>query len=296
MTKPKATKTEKTPLLTTHKPTTPAAAVTRAVALVTPALAAEWLKSNTNNRVVSVRGVKALAAEITGGRWRVTHQGIAFDADGVLLDGQHRLHAIIDAGIAVSIEVTRGLTKSDADAIDTGGCGRRRTNDVLRISDGIGLTTNQAGALSAAYEIIEHGTLARGMRHTPDMLRRAHATHREALDAITTALGHGHSGRLVSSTVIGALLIAFGVHPGETVDFAGMLRTGADLGPAHPALALRNFLLNRASAFDREARDDVSLRVFAAVLAYAEGRQLQRLLQSTSARDYFVAAWRKANG
>jgi hypothetical protein len=33
------------------------------------------------------------------GRFQVTHQGIGFDEDGQLTDGQHRLQGIVNSGV-----------------------------------------------------------------------------------------------------------------------------------------------------------------------------------------------------
>ena len=96
------TKTKKSePLpIASRSATTPAAGgVTRTTMVVTPALAAEWLKSNSRNRKLDMTAVERLATAIRGGGWVSTHQGIAFGDDGVLYDGQHRLHAIVAAGL-----------------------------------------------------------------------------------------------------------------------------------------------------------------------------------------------------
>ena len=38
-----------------------------------------------------------IARDMKAGHWRLTHQGIAFDPAGVLIDGQHRLWAIVES-------------------------------------------------------------------------------------------------------------------------------------------------------------------------------------------------------
>jgi hypothetical protein len=43
---------------------------------------------------------------MTSGHWRQTHQGIAFDEKGKLIDGQHRLAAIMMANKTISMPVT----------------------------------------------------------------------------------------------------------------------------------------------------------------------------------------------
>lgn len=292
----KTTKTEKTLPLTTHKATTPAPSITRTVMLVTPALAAEWLKSNLNNRAVSVPAVRALAATITDGRWVTTHQGIAFDRDGTLIDGQHRLHAIALAGLPVTMEVTSGLDRSAVDAIDYGGRGTRRVIDIMRIADGISLSNTEAGGLTAAARIVSNGTLLSSSRIGVVGLREARVAHGVALAAVVNEMARAHVRTLVTAPVLGSLIITYAVEPKATVLFAAMLKTGENLCAGHPVLALRNFLQARPGICGAPAREDVSLKTFAALWAYAAERPLHRLQQNTTARDYYVDAWRKANG
>ena len=61
----------------------------------------------------------------------VTHQGIAFDVDGVLVDGQHRLAAIIEADRPVEMTVFTEVGEGTFDVLDTGK--RRNAADVLAI-------------------------------------------------------------------------------------------------------------------------------------------------------------------
>ena len=58
------------------------------------------------NRRMEERQVAKLAREILADRWVTSHQSIAITADGQLLDGQHRLAAIIRAGKGVTMNVT----------------------------------------------------------------------------------------------------------------------------------------------------------------------------------------------
>lgn len=61
---------------------------------ITPAIAAAFLESNTGNRVLRPGTVKTWLQIYRRGEYVTTHQGIAFDTDGRLIDGQHRLTAI----------------------------------------------------------------------------------------------------------------------------------------------------------------------------------------------------------
>lgn len=288
-------KTDVLPLpLAARKATAPATGVTRSVMQVSPALAAEWLKSNTNNRAVSDKAVARLADAITNGRWVTTHQGIAFDRDGVLIDGQHRLHAVVLAGVSINVEVTSGLDRSAVDAIDNGGRGVRRVGDVLRINDGVTLNNSEVGALTAAARILSTGTLLSSGRISVFELREANKAHGAALAAVLDAMGRDCNSRVTPAPVVGSLIITYAVEPKATVEFAQMLKTGASLSANHPVLALRNFLMTRPGVSGTEVREDVSLKTFAAFAAFVDGRPLSRLLQNTTARDHYVAAWKRA--
>lgn len=79
---------------------------------ITPELARLMLQKNTRNRSLKAERVKAIADSIKAGRYVFTNASIGFDKDGVLVDGQHRLEAIIQAGIPVKSVVVLGCNQS----------------------------------------------------------------------------------------------------------------------------------------------------------------------------------------
>lgn len=85
---------------------------------MTPELAKKYLEKNISNRPLRNNGVDYIAGIIKRGEWEVTHQGIAIDENGLFIDGQHRLHGIIKAGIAVDILVTTGVSRKSYGVID----------------------------------------------------------------------------------------------------------------------------------------------------------------------------------
>lgn len=65
------------------------------------------------------------AGQMLRGEWKLTHQGIALDVDGVLVDGQHRLAALvkaaeIDPKVSFVTEITYDLPADTMAVIDTG--------------------------------------------------------------------------------------------------------------------------------------------------------------------------------
>ncbi len=78
------------------------------VMTITPQMAVDMLKKNTENRKLRESTIETYATDMRNGDWVLTHQGIAFDNDGKLIDGQHRLYAIIRANVPVETLVTTG--------------------------------------------------------------------------------------------------------------------------------------------------------------------------------------------
>jgi hypothetical protein len=77
---------------------------------ITPQWAAKILETrNPKNRPFNHSTVTSYAADIRAGHWVLSHQGIAFDENGDLMDGQHRLMAVVAAKTAIQSLVTTGI-------------------------------------------------------------------------------------------------------------------------------------------------------------------------------------------
>lgn len=88
--------------------------------VVTPKLAEQWLNGNTHNRTLRNPHVDFLAAEIAGGRWRENGETIKFAPDKQLIDGQHRLYAVIEAGKPIRALVAWNVPRDSFHTIDVG--------------------------------------------------------------------------------------------------------------------------------------------------------------------------------
>jgi|694.fasta_scaffold64964_5 hypothetical protein len=100
------------------------------IEVITPRIARSYLELNHNNRPLRKSHIKSLAFDMVNGDWQVTHQGIAFDTNGTLIDGQHRLHAIIEAGVPIKMLVTTGCSASSFAILDRGA--NRSPSDILK--------------------------------------------------------------------------------------------------------------------------------------------------------------------
>jgi hypothetical protein len=88
--------------------------------LITPKIAEDFLKMNTQNRKVSIPAVNRLAQSMINGQFVTTNIGIGIDTNNVLTDGQQRLCAIIKANIPVELLVVRNLEPKARLVVDTG--------------------------------------------------------------------------------------------------------------------------------------------------------------------------------
>lgn len=106
---------------------------TTAVVNVTPAQAAEWLaKHNTHNRAIRESKVSAYARDMESGSWKFNGDTIRFATDGTLLDGQHRLSAIVRSEVSVQCIVVWGLEPDAQDTMDIGAHRALRDQLILR--------------------------------------------------------------------------------------------------------------------------------------------------------------------
>jgi len=100
------------------------------VELITPQRATEMLNKSGGNRKIREDHVIWLAQMMDNGSFKVTHQGVAFSKNGLLIDGHHRLRAVILADKNVSMMVTYGLDDV-YDSIDQGA--NRSRGDILNL-------------------------------------------------------------------------------------------------------------------------------------------------------------------
>ena len=85
--------------------------------MMTPELAKAYLDLNTRNRSISQNHVRFLSREMQAGRWKLNGDTICLSKTR-LIDGQHRLLAIIDSGMAFPMLVIEELEDEVFDTKD----------------------------------------------------------------------------------------------------------------------------------------------------------------------------------
>lgn len=91
------------------------------VETITPAIAKEYLKKNVNNyrKHMNRSTIKKYAEDMKAGKWYLNGEAITFGKNGLLKNGQHRLAAIILAGVPVQTAVIRDV-EDDINTYDRG--------------------------------------------------------------------------------------------------------------------------------------------------------------------------------
>lgn len=98
---------------------------------ISPEVASEMLKKNYNNRKLTKSNVRFLSKQMKEGKWLFDGQPIRFDKFGRLLDGQHRLNAIVDSNTTQQFLIVSGLSDKTFTVMDTGK--NRSSGDALSI-------------------------------------------------------------------------------------------------------------------------------------------------------------------
>lgn len=86
---------------------------------LTPEMAAALLEANQSNRPIRDHHVTRIADQIAKGKWRFNGDTIKIAVTGDVLDGQHRLWAVIEAKRPVETILVRGIEKAAFATIDT---------------------------------------------------------------------------------------------------------------------------------------------------------------------------------
>lgn len=249
------------------------------VVRVTPEMAADWLENRNleSNRRLSEQIALKYASEITDGRWMVTHQGIAFDREGFLIDGQHRLRAIVLADQAVELFVVPNCDAKTFAVLDSG---FKRTAAHL-----VHAPHAQVIASAARYLYV----VADDRRRLAGGVYTNKATTFETLEVVDAwpelvalapvARSCYQTSKIAAATHLAVLAqAARSHHAGRIEDWAEGIRSGLFATSTDPRLALRNRWVREARFLNSGNGRTVAYRLIVrAWNAYVEGRQITKL-------------------
>lgn len=207
---------------------------------VTPAMAAAWRERNHTNRNFRILIAQGYADEMRAGRWRLSGDALQFNREGELINGQHRLWAVVESGVTCQFLVMENLDDETA-AITDGGT-PRQASDTLKMLYGIERANVITGVIKALDQYIDGRRLKLSIGHAIEQVARYQGG---CLWAVQAAPGRS---RFAAAPVIAALVFAHRTNPVGVSEFGQLLFTGANLTDTSPILKCRNYIIDQGGA------------------------------------------------
>jgi len=219
---------------------------------VTPEIAASWLENNGMNRRISKPHVSKLADVMNRGKWVLNGQSISFEETGRLLDGQHRLAAVVMSGKTVQMTIALGVSDPEAFKSYDGVALKRGAHQV---ADMMGVSN--ANRVSAIARIIcgwdESKTteefskiLRQGLTSAaPDEISEKACeieSEAEEADSMVSCAAVKRSGS--RATVVAMIVIFARIDPVSTASFCYKLKSGLFTSDKDPVFLLRDRLMS----------------------------------------------------
>ena len=262
---------------------------------ISPQMAHEYLSKSAGNRHLNSDHVLALAVAMEQGKWDDSASEVVFDEDGSMIDGHHRLHAIVAFGKPVRMLVKRGVSKSARGLIDTG---RPRTvRDLFGMfRPEVEYVGQRKASLATCVGLIVPGRppAIRTLDSFDSWMRQ----FKDGIDAAVNiarvnAAGGGNALRL--GPVSGAFAFAHKLQPRKVEAFMEKVRDGVGLVLNEPAYTLRALVtqsntsrIGRTTGGDRTA---LSKKVLGAIHAEIRGLPYRRAQVGMEGVNYFRTAY-----
>jgi hypothetical protein len=219
------------------------------------------------NRPTSARLINGYALEMLKDRWQHTHQGIGFDVNGHLIDGQQRLMALVQActegaidgdknyppnpKLRVKFQVTHGLNPGVFPYLDRG---RARTADQILAMSGYANSAVLAATARLVYLFINFDQKVwKYVTITPEEIKEIVEKH-ELEKYMTIGYQVASVGMIKSSAMAGYFVCKNAYPDGPHEEFVRGVYTGADLAFDDPRLALRNYMIRSSNSSEKLRR------------------------------------------
>jgi hypothetical protein len=241
---------------------------------ITPDIAAEMLENNTMNRNVSMTHVKNLAHAMGCGNWAENGETITIAEDGTLLDGQHRLWAVIESGLPIVFQVAYNVKKSVMPTIGQGIT--RHFYHVLKIKGSPRWRTAAAiTKLAWIYDYFDSELNSASCRNSiQNTVLDNYYDQNEALIEHIAEVVASRKHHFVTSHMGLAYLLFMRTHPRKAEEFITMLKTGENLHAKHPIMALRMKLISNLMNKQKLSVRETLAYYIKAWNAYIKGKEL----------------------
>ena len=237
------------------------------VMTVTPELAKEYLRHNESNRTLRRSRVLQYAHDMKEGKWNLTGQGITFGRDGNLLDGQHRLHAVVFANVPVDF-----LVVTDADTVATYDCGLTRSIvDRFKLAGkGTGPMYTAAGQaiIRLCYLIQKNGTVTTNVQPTTSDIEEYINANTSDMVWASSLMENKHNNlrglrrSVISATLYSVYKLNVGLTKPDVEHICEVLKSGVQTYEYDvPIIAVRNKLIVTTNSAGNGVNKELFLRL-----------------------------------
>lgn len=244
---------------------------------LTPALAEAWRARNVRNRPLSDGTVLRYANSILAGEWQFNGDTITFDSNGDLIDGQHRIEAVIVAGKPIKTLVVNGIVP---EAFITKDQGMARTGGHILALKGEKHYNVLSGALSWLWKYQRGRMLDTGPRGTlskPQMVQLLEQNP-GIRDSVAQVGAGAKCKAMVAGSAASFLHYQFAQSSRSKADeFFDLLKSGAGLVEDSPIYLLRERLIRNKDAKAKLRQVDIIALCIKAWNAFSTGRPMRTL-------------------
>lgn len=250
---------------------------------VTPELAQKWLERNTRNRGLRDSVVQKYAEDMKAGRWMVTGDAIAFDTNGDVINGQHRLWAVFSSKMTIRMLVVFDLDPDAVRVLDDHL--KRSLVDVMHISNpGVSVGNKHAAtARMMMFNLTRTDRNAAASKTTRQEQMTFLEKHLPAIDFAIRECFKSKTVKLLTHTSICATIAraSYTQNKERLIHFAHVIISGMPEGEDDKAaIIFRNWLVRLESQNVRAARDVIYRKCERALNAFLKKEQLQTLYES----------------
>lgn len=243
------------------------------IELITPKIAEQYLEKNSNNyRRLYKATVDQYASEMLNGKWIFNGEAIKFNKSGKLVDGQHRLSAIVKSGCSIPMVVITDVN----DDVNTFDIGKTRSVSDIAAANGLDYScTNTTTVGAIGFLLGCNGTYKTPKQTMVSFLTKDSETWAKSYEACVVGDSRARLARRAPCVLAAYYLLKHGSRFVDLCEFFRIVNTGFpnEEKESSSAIVLRNFLLKNQREIN--GRREFRILTFSATLSayrdYMEG-------------------------
>lgn len=219
------------------------------IELITPEKAQTFIDSFEGNRPLKPRTVNYLSNLMTENKWNFTHEGMLFDKNNRLIDGNHRCHAIVKSKTSYPFIICKKFPSFIFANLDSG---RKRSGEDAVYVSGITINAREQAAIAKfiltilinrEQSAINNNSANQNYISNQDIVDFATKTNNLS-NSVNIAVDINNSIKYIRPANIGGFHFVFAnlINNQLADNFFELYRTGSGMASTHPVHLLREIL------------------------------------------------------